>query len=164
MGALLSGKTVGIIGCGRIGSAVAKLVKYFGAIAIGYDKYIKAHTDIKLLPFDELLAKSDIVSLHIPYSNDDRHIINASAIAKMKRGAILLNISRGGLVDEEALYNALVSGAISSAGIDCFKNEPYSGKLATLENIVLTPHIGSYAAEARLKQEIDSVKNISENI
>jgi D-3-phosphoglycerate dehydrogenase len=164
MGALLSGKTVGIIGCGRIGSAVAKLVKSFGAIAIGYDKYLKTHIDITLLSFDELLARSDIISLHIPYSEEDRHIINASAIVKMKRGAILLNISRGGLVDEDALHHALISGAISSAGIDCFEGEPYSGKLTALENVVLTPHIGSYATEARLKQEIDSVKNILDNI
>jgi D-3-phosphoglycerate dehydrogenase len=163
MGVLFCGKTIGVVGCGRIGSRVAKLAEALGANVIGYDKYAKERANIDMRSFDELLAIADIVSLHMPYTKEDRHIINADAIAKMKRGAILLNISRGGLIDEEALCAALKGGFLSGAGLDCFETEPYIGELIKLENVVLTAHIGSYAKEARLKQERDAVQNILEN-
>ena len=162
MGNLLNKKTVGLVGCGRIGSSVAKLLVAFGCRVIGYDSFIDTHEDVDLVTFDELLKQADIISLHIPYTEKSKHVIDATAIEKMKDGVIVLNISRGGLVDESALYSALVSGKIKAAGVDCFEEEPYTGSLTELDNVVLTPHIGSYAIEARIEQEIASVKNILE--
>jgi D-3-phosphoglycerate dehydrogenase len=160
MGNLLSNKTLGIIGCGRIGTMVAKFASAFDCAIIGYDSYIQQHQNIKIKPLDEVLSTADIISLHMPFAKENRHIINHTAIEKMKPSALLFNISRGGLVDEDTLISALRNKRIAGAGIDCFEAEPYAGELKQFDNVVLTPHIGSYASEARLKQEIDSVQNI----
>jgi D-3-phosphoglycerate dehydrogenase len=164
MGNLLFGKTVGLIGCGRIGTAVAKLLLGFGCHVIGYDKFINTHEIIDLITLNELWNVADIISLHIPFTDDNKCIVDALAIDKMKDGVILLNVSRGGLIDERALYSALINGKIKAAGMDCFEKEPYSDDLIELSNVVLTPHIGSYAIEARIEQETAAVKNILEYI
>ena len=160
MGNLLYGKTVGLIGCGRIGTAVSELLHAFGCRVIGYDSFIKTHKTIEMVTFNILLERADIISLHIPYSEENEHIINRTVIEKMRESLIILNVSRGGLIDEDALYDALVSGRIKAAGLDCFEQEPYYGKLIESSKVVLTPHIGSYAIEARIEQEIAAVKNI----
>jgi len=162
MGNLLFGKTVGIIGCGRIGTAVTEILTVFGAVVIGYDKYAQENETIKLVSFDELIEISDIISLHLPFIEDNRHFINAQTMNTMKDGVIILNISRGGLIDEGALYEAVKSGKVKGAGLDCFENEPYKGALTELDNVVLTAHIGSYALETRIEQEISAVKNVLE--
>lgn len=160
MGSLLHKKTVGLVGCGRIGSHLAHLLSPFECRVIGADPYVKEHPLIQLMPFEQLIAESDVISLHIPYTTENKHIINASVLAKMKHSAVLLNLARGGLVCENDLIDALEKGQIAGAGIDCFENEPDVGSLAQFDNVVLTSHIGSYAKEARLKQELDSVMNI----
>lgn len=162
MGNLLRGKTVGIIGGGRIGSYLSRLLSAFGCEVIGCDPFIKNHDTIELRPFDEVIKESDILTLHIPFTRDNQYLINKSVLLKMKPTAYLLNVSRGGLVNENDLAYALENGLIAGAGIDCFEQEPYKGALVRFDNVVLTSHIGSYAREARLKQEIDSVKNILE--
>lgn len=164
MGNLLHNKTVGIIGCGRIGSHLAKLLKPFECNIIGYDKCIKTHDDINIQAFDDVVKNSDILTLHIPYSAENKYIINKDILSKMKKTSYLLNISRGGLVNENDLIEALKSNQIMGAGIDCYEEEPYKGKLIDFENVILTTHIGSYAKEARVKQELDSIKNILEAI
>jgi D-3-phosphoglycerate dehydrogenase len=164
MGNLLSGKTVGLVGCGRIGTKVAELLKSFNCTLIGYDSAIKKHTLIEIKSFDEVIKQSDIISLHIPYSNRNTYIINKEVLSKMKKTSFLINAARGGLIDENALIRALENKQIAGAGIDCFEKEPYSGDLIKFDNVVLTSHIGSYAKEARIKQEIDAVKNILENV
>ena len=167
MGNLLHGKTVGIIGGGRIGTHLAKLLAPFECEIICHDPYInrKPLFEMKFENIIENIAKqADILTLHIPYNTENRHIINKDLLSKMKPTAYLLNISRGGLVDEEALIEALKNKAIAGAGLDCYENEPYSGELTKFDNVVLTSHIGSYAQEARLRQELDSVKNILEVI
>jgi len=160
MGNLLNNKTVGIIGCGRIGTHLAKLLQPFECIIIGCDNILKKHNIIQLTNFDELIAISDIITLHIPFTSENKYIIDGNVFYKMKKSAYLLNISRGGLVDEKALVNALEEGKIAGAGIDCFENEPYNGELIKFNNVVLTSHIGSYAEEARVRQELDSINNI----
>jgi D-3-phosphoglycerate dehydrogenase len=162
MGGLLFGRTVGLVGCGRIGTAVAKLLSAFGCRVIGYDEHVKTHDFIEPVAFDELLKTSDVISLHIPYTDENKHFIDAEAIAGFKDGAIFLNLSRGGLVDENALCSALKSGKVKAAGMDCFEDEPYSGGLTELTNVVLTPHIGSYARETRVEQELTAVRRILE--
>lgn len=160
MGMLLNGKTVGIIGCGRIGTNVAKLFSAFGCRVLGYDPYLERHDYCDLISIDRLFAQSDIITLHVPYSNENHHFIKAEKLAAMKSGAVLVNAARGGLVDEQALYEALKSGHLGGAALDCFEEEPYTGPLRNLDNVILTAHIGSYAKEARILMEQQAVDNL----
>lgn len=160
MGGLLYGKTIGVIGCGRIGSYVAKLLTAFGCNLIGYDPFCARHDSLKLTTLEDLLRVSDLVSLHLPYSEDNHYLINAERIGLMKNGAILINASRGGLVDEDALVEALESGKLAGAAFDCFEHEPYAGPLAQLSNTLLTAHIGSYAREGRKIMEQQAMENL----
>lgn len=154
MGGLLGSRTIGLIGLGRIGRRVADIANSFGANIIAYDPHLKnAPADIPLKSLDDLLAQADIVTLHIPYSETSQNLINADKISRMKKGAILVNTARGGLVDEVALVQALKSGHLAGCGFDVFEKEPYKGPLAECSNAVLTAHTGSYAREARDKQE-----------
>jgi D-3-phosphoglycerate dehydrogenase len=166
MGQLLSGKTIGIVGLGRIGLRVAEILNSFNVLIIGYDlspkmSFLKK-TEIQLVTMEKLLKKSDIITIHIPYSAEAYHFIDVERLKSMKKGAILINTSRGGIVDEEALYAYLKNGHLSGAAIDTFEKEPYGGPLKELNNIVLTPHIGSYAKEARIEMEMQAVENLIE--
>lgn len=160
MGHLLSDKTVGIIGCGRIGSCVSRILKSLGCKVLGYDMYLNEHDTIYLTSLDQLLKQSDIITIHLPYSKETHNIIGDQEMSKMKSNSFIVNASRGKLLDEIALYNHLSNGHIKGAAIDCFAEEPYVGNLASLENVLLTAHIGSYAIEARELQEQQSVHNM----
>lgn len=160
MGNLLHGKTVGIIGCGRIGSYLAGLLSSFGCIVLGHDPFPDRPGSFQPVGLEQILSDADIVSLHIPYNQDNHHFINAQRIQSMKKGALLINAARGGLVDEEALYSALYSGHLGGAALDCFEQEPYTGKLKDLDNVLLTAHIGSYAQEGRDIMEKQAVENL----
>lgn len=141
LGASLQGKKLGILGMGRIGTAVATRARAFGMDVVG----LRSGQSI-----DELLATSDILSLHVPLTRETRHIIDATALAKMKRGAYLINTARGPLVDEEALCDALESGHLRGAGLDVYEHEPrVNPRLLGLKNVVLLPHIGSATEETR---------------
>jgi D-3-phosphoglycerate dehydrogenase / 2-oxoglutarate reductase len=164
MGFLLQGKTVGILGLGRIGRSVAELLIKLDATVIGTDlypdkKWLKKN-DVALRTLDEVLKESDILCIHISYSSENKHLIGKPQIALMKKGAFLVNVSRGGVVDEQALYESLKTGHLKGAAIDTFEQEPYTGPLRELDSVVLTPHVGSYAYEARLKMEEDAVNNL----
>ncbi len=156
MGSLLKNKTVGIIGFGRIGQVVAKLVSAFEATVIAFDTQKISHPHIAQLPLYELCAQSDIISLHVPYSQDTHHLINGDALGRMKPTALLVNVSRGGLIDETALLTALQNGHIAGAALDCFEDEPYSGPLLKFDHVHVTAHMGSYARETRDQMEIDA--------
>jgi D-3-phosphoglycerate dehydrogenase len=161
MGNLLQGRVVGIIGFGRIGKTVGNLVRAFGAEVIYNDLVKDSEFDwARCVKLDELLRSADIISLHLPLVDTSDYFINAEKISLMKEGAILINTSRGRLVDEDALYDALESGKLASAGFDVFEKEPYSGKLAEVDNAVLTCHIGSYATESRILMERQAVENL----
>jgi D-3-phosphoglycerate dehydrogenase len=160
MGSLLRKKTVGIIGCGRIGSYLARLLTPFGCKVLGYDVVQKKSEFYQSVSLKQIFNEANIVTLHIPYSSEDYHFMNAERINAIKQGAILVNAARGGLVDEDALYDALVSGHLSGAAVDCFEQEPYNGKLKDLENVLLTAHIGSYAKEGRVMMERQAVENL----
>ena len=148
MGSLLETKTVGIVGFGRIGKRVATLLSAFGASVLISDAKIKSG-DFQNVGLDELCTRSDIVSLHLPYSEATHHIIDEKRINLMKKGSFIVNISRGGLVDEAMLLVALKSGHLAGAALDCFEQEPYEGELRNLENVQITAHMGSYARETR---------------
>lgn len=164
MGNLLSGKTLGILGLGRIGRRVVELTQPFDLKYIAWDispdRQVADRYSIKFTGLDELLSGADIVTIHLPYASELKAIIGERELNLMKREAVLLNTARGGLVDEAALYNALKERRIAGAALDVFEQEPYTGPLKEVDNIVLTPHIGSYAKEARVEMEVQAVKNL----
>ena len=161
MGKLLQSKTVGIIGYGRIGRAVSRLVAAFGADVLAFDiADVSGEGSAKMVDFDFLIASSDIITLHMPPSTSKKAVITDKVISKMKQGTCLINASRGGLVDEEALYEALRSNKLGCAALDVFEKEPYKGNLTKCDNIVLTTHIGSYARESRILMEKQAVANL----
>lgn len=158
MGNLLYGKNVGIIGFGRIGRKVAELLKHFGCKIKYYDTRIAVEEqDAERVELSELLKDSDIISIHV---STKEQIIGESEIKQIKKGAWLVNVSRGGVVDENALYHALKEGYLTGAAIDVFVQEPYMGPLKEMNNVILTPHIGSYAKEVRIKMEKVAVENL----
>lgn len=144
----LQGKTFGIIGYGSIGKAVAKLAKAFGMKVLAYSRH-GAEEDYA--PLDELLAQSDIVSLHCPLTAENAGMINAETIARMKDGVIILNTARGGLINESDLREALLSGKVYAAASDVTAREPINADspLLGLDNMIITPHIAWAATEAR---------------
>jgi len=155
VGSELSEKVVGIIGLGNIGSRVAEiLIKGFNTKVLAYDPYIPPDK-IKAMGaepagFDDLLKKSDIVTIHCPLTKETHHLLNEEAFKKLKKGAILINTARGGLVDTEALVKALESGIVAAAALDVVEGEPIdeSHPLLKYENVIITPHIGAYTVEA----------------
>ncbi len=158
MGNLVSGKKAGLIGFGRIGRKVAGLLKPLGCEIAYADPLVEAgQGGFKRLSLQELLSWADIVSIHVSASET---IIRENEIGMMKKGSWLVNASRGGVVDEGALYKALKAKHLSGAALDVFAKEPYEGALKELDNIILTPHIGSYAVEARVGMEAEAVKNL----
>ena len=160
MGNLLHGKTVGLIGCGRIGCHLAKLLAAFDVTILGCDPVCVQNDNFSIVNSEQLFSRSDIISLHIPYTPENHHFINRGMISLMKKGSVLINAARGGILDEEALYDAIQSGHLSGAAIDCFEEEPYRGKLRTLDNVLLTGHIGSYAREGRIMMEKQAMENL----
>lgn len=167
MGVELTGKTLGIIGSGNIGSIVAEKAMGFGLKVQAYDPYLteeRANSlGIKKVELEELLATSDVVSLHVPKTPETENIISASAINKMKKGALLINCARGGLVDELALSVALESGHLKGAALDVFLEEPAKeNPLFGLENVICTPHLGASTTEAQEKVAVQIAEQISD--
>ncbi len=157
MGFLLAKQTVGIMGYGRIGAMVSKLLKVFGCRIIIFDPYIADFVEgIEFVSFNQLIHESDIITLHLPYNESTHHLIGEDQLKAMKENAFLVNIARGGLIDENALYYALSEGKIAGAALDCFEEEPYSGLLTKCQNIQMTAHMGSYAKEGRDMQEAEA--------
>lgn len=155
MGTELSGKTVGIVGFGRIGRRLAELLKPFNVKVLAYDILPPDETVLdalsaKLVGLDELLVASDFISLHLPGGPSMRGFIGADRLSKMKKTSFIVNTSRGEVLDENALVNALKSGSIRGAALDVFAMEPPTNKeLLSLDNIVFTPHIGGQTLEAQ---------------
>ena len=168
LGSSIQGSQLGIVGMGQIGAAVARRARAFG-MTIAYTKRspLDAETAKELnathMELDELLATSDVVSLHCPYSPETHHLMNASTIGKMKKSAYLINTARGPVVDEEALATALQQGKIAGAGLDVFEKEPtvYQA-LIGLDNAVLIPHLGSATVETRTAMANLAVTNALE--
>lgn len=164
-GRLLAAQTVGIIGLGHIGRRVARLCQAFEATVIAHDSYVtQAPADILLLPLEQLLATADIITLHLPCSASTHHLLNAKALATMKPEAMVINTARGGLVDENALAEALKTGKLAAAALDVFEQEPYQGPLLELGNVTLTSHVGSLARESRLRMEIEAAENLLQGL
>ena len=146
----LSGLTVGYIGMGRIGQAVAQRLSAFGTQSIFFDAIVSAADGLQRRSFDQVLQEADVITLHLPLTAETHHLIGATQIAQMKRGAYLVNTARGGLIDEAALVGALESGHLAAAALDVFETEPLPAghPLTRLNNVVLTPHISAGTRDA----------------
>ncbi len=161
----LHGKTLGILGLGAIGKVVAACAKGFGMTILAYDPYINEeyckNNQIESVSFTELMSRSNVVSLHLPLLESTHHMIDAEALQLLPDGAILVNASRGGIIDEDAAYDALKSGKLSGLGLDAFEVEPPIGsKLFELDNVIATPHTGAHTKEATDNMANASVKNL----
>ena len=166
LGTGLQGKTLGIVGLGKIGQATARRARAFG-MEIAYAGRRRAAEDVeaelsaRFLPLDELLTTADVVTLHCPLSADTRHLIDAAALARMQPSSHLVNTTRGPVVDEAALAEALRAGAIAGAGLDVFEREPeVHPDLLELENVVLIPHLGSATIETRTAMGVLAAENV----
>ncbi|UCE41871.1 MAG: 3-phosphoglycerate dehydrogenase [Candidatus Aminicenantes bacterium] len=152
-------KILGIIGSGRIGLEVARFSLAFGMKVLVYDVIdVQTDLDLKQVSLDELLTQSDVISLHLPLTVQTKHMISDAEFGKMKDGVILINASRGGTVDEKALYEALESGKVRAAGIDVFEKEPPDEfTLIDHPNVIATPHIGAAAKEGQKRAGFEVV-------
>ncbi len=158
MGNLLSEKKIGIIGFGRIGKKVAELLKPFNCEIAYTDPFVeRGSLEFSSLSKEDLLQWADVVSIHV--STKDR-ILGEKELRLMKKGAWLINVSRGEILDEDALYRVLKEEYLSGAALDVFEREPYKGPLQDLDNVILTSHIGSYAKETRIQMEIEATQNL----
>jgi D-3-phosphoglycerate dehydrogenase len=158
---LLQGRRVGLIGLGRIGRRVVELLAPFRPVMLAADPladraWAEAH-GVMLVSLDELLATSDLVSIHAARRSEAPLRIGAAEIARMKNGAGLVNLARGGMVDEDALHDALASGHLAGAGLDVYGEEPYRGRLCDLDTALLTPHNATLTVETRVAMETEAV-------
>jgi D-3-phosphoglycerate dehydrogenase len=146
----IGGKTLGLIGIGNIGKEVAKRATALGMTVLAYDPYVKEAEYVKLVALDELLAQADYISLHLPKTKESANMIDKAQFEKMKTGVRLINCARGGIVNEDALFEALTSGKVAGAAIDVYAVEPPTDwKLAKLDNVIASPHIGAQTKEAQ---------------
>ena len=158
-------KTIGIIGLGRIGALITARMQAFGTRVVAYDPYVTAQRaqqlGVTLLALDEVLEQSDFITIHMPKTPETTGMISDDQFAKMKPSAFVVNVARGGLIDEDALHRALTSGAIAGAGLDVFVHEPPTDSpLLGLPNIVLTPHLGASTDEAQEKAGVSVARSV----
>ena len=163
----LYGKTLGVVGLGRIGAEVAKRMASFGMKIIGYDPFVtkeKAESmGIEVMELAELFKQADIITIHVPKTKDTKDLICKAQIDTMKKNVILINCARGGIINEQALYEALKSGRVQKAALDVFDKEPpFDSPLLELDNIVLTPHLGASTVEAQEKVGTGIIEQVVE--
>lgn len=161
----LAGKTIGIIGLGAIGKIVARCALGFNMDVLAYDPYIQSDycSEHHILPvsLDEIFCSADIITLHLPLNKDTFHLINSGSISRLKKGVIIVNASRGGIIDEEAAFTALKNGTIGGLGLDAFEKEPpENSPLFTLSNVIATPHTGAHTKEATQAMAQMAVDNL----
>jgi D-3-phosphoglycerate dehydrogenase len=164
-GTEIFGKTVGVVGLGRIGQLVAARLAAFGTHIVAYDPYVSAaraaQLGIELLSLDDLLARADFISVHLPKTPETAGLIGKEALAKTKPGVIIVNAARGGLIDEQALADAVTSGHVRGAGIDVFSTEPCTDSpLFELPQVIVTPHLGASTAEAQDRAGTDVAASV----
>jgi D-3-phosphoglycerate dehydrogenase len=148
----IGGKILGLVGVGNIGKATARRATALGMTVLAYDPYVTQFENGQIVPLDELLAKADYISLHLPKTKESANMIGAEQFAKMKDGVRIVNCARGGIINEDALYDALTSGKVAAAALDVFSEEPPSDwKLLKLDNVIGSPHIGAATKEAQTR-------------
>lgn len=163
-GRRLSNITVGLIGVGRVGSRVIKLLQSFGPVNIlanDASKFVKElDLPVQWVDKEEIFKKADIISLHLPLTGSTKNLIKKEQLMLMKKDAMIINTSRGGIVNEKDLYKVMKLGHLSGAAIDVFENEPYDGPLKEIERCLLTSHMGSMTTDCRTKMEIEASEEI----
>lgn len=148
----IGGKILGLVGVGNIGKATARRATALGMTVLAYDPYVTQFENGQIVPLDELLAKADYISLHLPKTKESANMIGAEQFAKMKDGVRIVNCARGGIINEDALYEALTSGKVAAAALDVFSEEPPTDwKLLKLDNVIGSPHIGAATQEAQTR-------------
>jgi len=160
----IHGKTLGLIGCGRNGLEVAKKISAFGVKVIVFDPYLqKAGEGVELTDFDSVLKKSDFISIHCPLNESTRHLIGEKEFQKMEKRPLIINTSRGPIIDEAALIQALAKGQVSGAGLDVLENEPPDPQnpLLKMENVILSPHVSFYSVESISELKKRTAENVS---
>ena len=164
MGCLLNGKTLGIVGLGNIGKTLVNITQGFDLKYLAYDliedKNFASGKNIEYCSLDVLLSRADIVTVHLSINEHNQDLINYDRLSKMKPISLLINTSRGEVINENDLLRALNENIIAGAGLDVYQNEPYNGALSTFENVITTPHIGAYAMETRNAMEYEAVQNL----
>jgi len=168
-GTELWNKTLGLIGLGRIGRAVAKRALGFEMQVLAYDPYVDEEQaqaiGVRMASFEEVIASADFLSLHTALTEETRHMIGQRELAQMKPSAFLINTARGGLIDEQALYAVLIDGKLAGAALDTFASEPPVGSpLLELRNVVLTPHIGAHTEEAIERVGVLAAQNVVQTL
>ncbi|MBO0841351.1 MAG: phosphoglycerate dehydrogenase, partial [Sciscionella sp.] len=164
-GVELDGKTLGIVGLGKIGQLFAHRAAAFGMKLVAYDPYVAparaAALGIELLDLDALLAVADVITIHLPKTPETKGLIGAEQLAKTKKGVLIVNAARGGLIDEDALADAVRSGQVGGAGIDVYASEPTTASpLFELDRVVVTPHLGASTAEAQDRAGTDVARSV----
>lgn len=164
-GSELLGKTLGLIGIGNVGGAVARMARGLGMAVVAYDPYAKpekaAALGVRLTGLDEVLAAADVISVHAPRTDETKGLLDARAFAKMKRGVLVVNCARGGLVVEKDLLAALEAGTVRGAGVDVFEKEPPADwTLAKHPRVIATPHLGATTAEAQVNVSVMVARQI----
>jgi D-3-phosphoglycerate dehydrogenase len=161
MGVEVNGKTLGVIGCGYIGKTVERFAMSLGMKVLVVDECVFD----RFIPLDDMLPQADFITIHVPLTPHTKHMISTKEFNMMKNGVMIIDCSRGGVVDQEALYQALISGKVKAAAVDVFEAEPPNkSKLLTLKNVIATPHIGAQTREAQLKASIQIAKKILETL
>lgn len=161
----IRGKTLGLIGSGKIGLEVSRRISSFGVRVLAFDPYLKqAGLPFELTSLDDLLRESDFISIHCPLNEETRHLIGAAAFQKMAKQPIIINTSRGPIIDEQALIKALQAGQVSGAGLDVLEKEPPdpASPLLKMENVILTPHVGFYSVASISELKRRTAKNVAD--
>lgn len=161
-GGELAGRTVGLVGYGRIAREVARRLEPFYVTVIAFDPFVATSGDAtEMVSWTDLLARSDVISLHAAATTENHHLLNAAAFGTMKRGAYVINVARGTLVDEAALVEALRAGTVAGAALDVFENEPPSNRaLLDHPNVIVTPHIGASTPEGQSRAGMAVVEEV----
>lgn len=163
-GTLISSKTIGIVGTGQIGSKLIEILSGFNVNFLVFDKYrnenLLKNNKLKYVSLEELFNQSDIVTIHLPHTKETNNLINKSLFCLLKDNSIFINTSRGSIVEEQDLLEFLTENPTVFAALDVFKEEPYSGPLQELDNVLITPHIAAYAKETRIEMEIEAVEHV----
>ena len=159
MGIEIKGKTLGVIGCGYIGKTVERFALSLGMNVLVVEECVYD----RFVPLGDMLPKADFITIHVPLTPFTQHLISTKEFNMMKEGVMIIDCSRGGVVDQDALYQALVSGKVKAAAVDVFEEEPpKNSKLLSLKNVIATPHIGAQTQEAQLKASIQVAQKIIE--